>query len=327
MNIKKYLPIAVVVLALILSAYYFDVFRCLVDNSSKVEGSGTIEVTEIEISSKVAGRVTSLPADEGSTVNKGDLIVKLNYDELSAQRSSAMASLSNAEKNLERKRQLLEKGVVSDDELSAQLASARASLSNAGKNLERMRQLFKKGVVSEKELENAETAYTVAQSNVNHVSATIERALENAETVYTVSRSNVNLVSATIENAVIYSPIEGVVLEKNLEIGEMAFPGSTIVTLGDLKKTWMKIYVDEKKLGVIKLGQKAYVKVDSFPDRNFSGCVVSISNKAEFTPKTIQTKDERVKLMYAVKIAVDNPDMELKPGMPADAMVLLEKKT
>ena len=224
MKIKKLLPIVVVALAVITSAYYFEVFRYLGDDKSKIEGSGTIEVTEIEISSKVAGRVISLPADEGSAVKKGQLIVKLNYDELIAQRSSAIANLSNAEKNLERKRQLFKKGVISDDELSAQLASAMANLSNAEKNLERMWQLFKKGVITNRELENAETAYTVSQSNVNLVSATIERALENAETAYTVSQSNVNLVSATIEGAVIYSPIDGVVLEKNLEIGEMAFP-------------------------------------------------------------------------------------------------------
>jgi HlyD family secretion protein len=266
MNMKKYLPIAVIVLAVIVSALYFDVFRYLGGDKSKIEGSGTIEVTEIEISSKVAGRVVSLPVGEGSVVRKDDLVVKLNYDELSAQRSSAEANLVNAQKNLER-----------------------------------MRQLFKKGVISDRELENAEMADKV-------------------------SRANVNLVSATIGSAVIYSPIDGVVLEKNLEIGEMAFPGSAILTLADLKKPWINIYIDEKKLGVVKLGQKAYIKVDSLPDKKFPGVVTFISHKAEFTPRTIQTKDERVNLMYAVKIAIENPEMELKPGMPADATILLERK-
>lgn len=264
MNIKKYLPIAVIVLAVIASVYYFDVFRYLRGDGSKIEGSGTIEVTEIEISSKVAGRVLGLPVEEGGTVRKGDLVVKLNYDELSAQRSSAMANLSNSEKNLER-----------------------------------MRQLYTKEVISERELENAEMAAKV-------------------------SRANVNLVSATIDSAVIYAPIDGVVLEKNLEIGEMAFPGSAIITLADLKKPWINIYIDEKKLGIVKLGQKAYVKVDSIPDKKIPGVVTLISSKAEFTPRTIQTKDERVKLMYAVKISIENPEMELKPGMPADVTILLE---
>jgi HlyD family secretion protein len=325
MKIKKYLPIVIVALAVIISALYFEVFRYWNEDKSKIEGSGTIEVTEIAISSKVAGRVASLSADEGREVKKGDLLVNLHYEELSAQRSSAMANLSFAEQNLERKRQLSKKRVIPDDELSAQLSSATANLSNAEKNLERMRQLFKKGVISDRELESAETVHKVAQSNVDFVSATIDRALESAETLYKVSKSNVDLVSATIENAVIYSPIDGVVLQKNLEIGEMAFPGSAIITVADLKKPWVNIYVDEKRIGLIKLGQKAYVKVDSFPDRKFPGVVVLISNKAEFTPRTIQTKDERVKLMYAIKISVENPEMELKPGMPADAAILLEK--
>jgi HlyD family secretion protein len=267
MNKKTYLPVAIVVLAVIASALYFEVFRFWGGDKSAIEGSGTIEVTELEISTKVAGRVASLPAEEGSAVNTGDLIVKLNYAELSAQRSSASANLSNAERNLQR-----------------------------------MRHLHGKDVISSRELENAELAAKV-------------------------SRENVNLVSATIENAVIYSPIEGVVLEKNLEPGEMAFPGSVIITLADLKKPWIKIYVDEKKLGRLRLGQKAYVKIDSYPDRKFPGKVVSISNKAEFTPRTIQTKDERVKLMYAVKISIENPGAELKPGMPADATILPENKT
>jgi HlyD family secretion protein len=324
MNKKKFLPIVIVALAVIVSALYFEVFRYWNIDKSKIEGSGTIEVTEIEISSKVAGRVASLPAEEGQEVKKGDLLVNLHYEELSAQRSSAMANLSYAEQNLERKRLLIKKRIVEGDELSAQLSSALASLSNAEKNVERMRQLFKKKVISGRELDTAETVYKVAKSNVDLVSATIQRALESAETAYKVSKSSVDLVSATIENAVIYSPIDCVVLKKNLEIGEMAFPGSAIITVADLKKPWVNIYVDEKKIGLIKLGQKAYVKVDSFPDRKIPGVVVLISNKAEFTPRTIQTKDERVKLMYAIKISVENPGMELKPGMPADATIILE---
>jgi HlyD family secretion protein len=326
MNKKKFLPIIVIILAVIISALYFEVFRYWNGDKSKIEGSGTIEVTEIEISSKVSGRVASLPADEGREVKKGDLLVNLHYDELSAQLSSARANLSYAEQNLERKRQLFKKRIVEGDELSAQLSSAMASLSNAEKNVERIRQLFKKRVVSGRELDTAETAYKVSKSNVDLVSATIQRALESAETAYKVSKSNVDLVSATIENAVIYSPIDGVVLKKNLETGEMAFPGSAIITVADLKKPWVNIYVDEKKIGLIKLGQKAYVKVDSFPDRKIPGVVVLISSKAEFTPRTIQTKDERVKLMYAIKISVENPGMELKPGMPADATIILESQ-
>lgn len=267
MNKKKILPVILIALVVVASALYFEVFRYAGENKSKIEGSGTIEVTEIEISSKIAGKVISLPVAEGGAVKEGDLVVRLNYDELKAQQSSATANLSNT-----------------------------------GKNLDRMRQLHKSGSISNRELESAELAAKIATENVN-------------------------VISATIKNALIYSPIDGVVLQKNLEAGEMAFPGAPILTLADLTKTWINIYIDEKRIGLIKLGQKAYLKVDSFPDKKFPGSVVLISNKAEFTPRTIQTKDERVKLMYAVKISVDNPAMELKPGMPADATILLERKS
>ena len=266
MKNRAVIPIAVVIIVLLTATLYFEVFRNMNKKIGKLEGSGTIETTEIEISTKIAGRVAELPFDEGGEVKKGQLIVKLEDDDLIAERNSA-----------------------------------RANLDNADKNLRRTRDLYNAGSVSKREFDNAEAAYRVAKANQE-------------------------LIAANIENAVIFSPINGILLERNLEIGEMAFPGSAIITLADLSKPWIKIYVDEKKLGSIKLGQKAYIKVDSFPDKKFPGEVVLISSKAEFTPRTIQTKDERVKLMYAVKIAVENPQMELKPGMPADATILLESK-
>lgn len=259
---KKFIPLIVVAAVLMLSVLYFEVFRHAGGNNGKIEGSGTIEVTEVEISSKIAGRVIEVTREEGEKARKGELIVRLDYDELSAQRSAA-----------------------------------RANFVNARKNLERARRLFNSGSVSKRDYDNAVAAHTVAKGNYDRV-------------------------RASIENAIIFSPIKGTVLERNLEPGEMAFPGTPILTLADLKRTWIRIYVKETELGYVKIGQKAEVFVDSFPDTPFPGKVVAISNRAEFTPKTIQTKDERVKLMFAVKIAMDNPDEKLKPGMPADALII-----
>jgi HlyD family secretion protein len=268
MNRKKFIPLALVIIILVGATLYFEVFRHMGGNGGRIEGSGTIEVTEIEISSKIAGRVADLPRQEGESVVRGDLVAKLEYEELSAQKLSAQANLVNAERNLRR-----------------------------------VRDLYATGSVSKKDLDNAETAYRV-------------------------TRAGLDQVAATIENAVIFSPVKGTVLDTNLEVGEMAFPGTPILTIAELAKPWMYVYVNERKLGLVKLGQKARVFVDSFPGRAFSAKVVSISNKAEFTPKTIQTKEERVKLVFAVKIAIENPDLSLKPGMPADAEIIVagEKK-
>ncbi|HOO70185.1 MAG TPA: efflux RND transporter periplasmic adaptor subunit [Spirochaetota bacterium] len=266
MNRKKILPLAAALVIIAGVTLYFEVFRYIGENGNTIDGSGTIEVTEVEIASKLAGRVVSLPRDEGEQVRQGELLVKLAYEELDAQRLSAIANLGNTEKNLKR-----------------------------------IRDLFKTGSVSKKDLDNAETAYRVAKANHDYI-------------------------VATIEQAVIISPISGTVLERNLETGELAFPGTPILTIADLTRPWIKIYVQEKRLGRVKLGQKALVSVDSFPDREFPGKVVSISNRAEFTPKTIQTREERVKLVFAVKIALENKDQSLKPGMPADAVIILEDK-
>ncbi|MBN2041314.1 MAG: efflux RND transporter periplasmic adaptor subunit [Spirochaetes bacterium] len=260
---KKIIPVLFMVILLTASVLYFEVFRHDEEAEGRITGSGTIEVTEIEISSKIAGRVMDLPEMEGNSVKKGELLAKLEYDELKAQKLSATANLENTKKNLAR-----------------------------------IRDLFKSGSVS-------------------------KQAYDNAETAYTITKAAYDQINAAIENAIIYSPISGTVLDTNLETGEMAFPGTPILTVADLTRPWMYIYVNEVKLGLVKLGQNAFIGIDSFPDRQYKGKVVAISNKAEFTPKTIQTKEERTKLVFAVKIAIENQDMSLKPGMPADAEILI----
>ncbi|HOK01761.1 MAG TPA: efflux RND transporter periplasmic adaptor subunit [Spirochaetota bacterium] len=263
MKIRKiFLPIFIIALVLV-ATIYFDVFRWKKSGDSSISGSGTIEVTEIDISSKISGRIVEITKPEGSHVKKGDLLARLQHDELFAQRLSALANLKNAEKNFKR---------ISD--------------------------LYRSGSVSRKDLDNAEAAYKMARAAMDNIDATIDYAL-------------------------LYSPIDGVVLENILEQGEMAFPGSVIMTVGDLSKPWIYIYVNERELGRVKIGQKVKVTIDSYPNKFFDGTVVSISNKAEFTPKTIQTKDERVKLVFAVKVAVKNDEMILKPGMPADAEIII----
>jgi len=242
---------------------YFEVFRYMGGRKDVIEGNGTIEVTEIEISPRLSGRIVEMTRDEGDRVRMGELLVRLAYQDLDAQRLSAKASLVNAEKNLVR-----------------------------------ARELGSTGSMAAKELDAAEAAYRVARGQYEYI-------------------------EARIDDARLFSPMEGIVLERNREPGEMAFPGTSVMTLGDLSKPWIRIYVPENRIGRVSRGQKAYVYVDSFPGRKFNGRVVAISNKAEFTPRTIQTKEERVKLVFGVKIALENQGGELKPGMPADAVILV----
>jgi HlyD family secretion protein len=117
------------------------------------------------------------------------------------------------------------------------------------------------------------------------------------------------------------SPIDGVVLRRNLEAGETASPGVAILTLMDPRDVWLRAYVPETDVGRLKIGQSAAVAVDAYADRRFAGRITEIAGEAEFTPKNVQTKKERVNLVFRIKIALDNPDGTLKPGMPADAEI------
>ena len=138
------------------------------------------------------------------------------------------------------------------------------------------------------------------------------------------SRANLALIDSQLADTIAVSPVDGVVLVKAADVGEVLAPGATVVTVGDIDHPWLRGYIDETDLGKVKLGSKANVTTDSYPGKIYQGRVTFISSEAEFTPKQIQTQQERVKLVYRIKIDVDNPQHELKSNMPADAEIVLE---
>jgi HlyD family secretion protein len=198
-------------------------------------------------------------------------------------------------------------------EYDSQVAQNRAALSNAGaqldkaqKDLERANMLFKQDAISTQQMEAAKTAYDVALAQVRQA-----RAMLRTSEVKT-------------RDTVIYAPMQGIVLGKNVEAGETVGAGIPVFTIGDLEKPWIRVYVKEDKLGLVKLGQKAQVRTDSYPGKIYEGTVTYISSEAEFTPKNVQTQEERVKLVFGVKVSVKNVSNELKPGMPADVRILVK---
>jgi HlyD family secretion protein len=120
------------------------------------------------------------------------------------------------------------------------------------------------------------------------------------------------------------SPVDGVVLVKSADVGEVLAPGTTVVTVGDIEHPWLRGYINETDLGRVKLGSVVHVKTDSYPAKTYTGHVTFIASEAEFTPKQIQTQQERVKLVYRVKIELDNSSRELKSNMPADGEIVLQ---
>jgi HlyD family secretion protein len=139
------------------------------------------------------------------------------------------------------------------------------------------------------------------------------------------ARAQLGLVQTQLDDAAAVCPIDGVTLSKAAEVGQVVAAGTTVLTVGDIERPWLRGYINEKDLGRVKLGARARVTTDSFPGKVYWGRVSFIASEAEFTPKQIQTAEERVKLVYRVKIDIPNPGSELKSNMPVDAEILLEK--
>lgn len=187
----------------------------------------------------------------------------------------------------------------------AAVSFADAELEKAGKDHERFQKLIQSGAISAQQMDAAKTALDVAESR-----------LRQSKAAHAASRER-------LRDAVLFAPLSGVVLRKNVEPGETVAAGTAVYSLGDLGNPWIKVYVKEDKLGLVKLGQKAEIRTDSYPGKLYEGTVTFISSEAEFTPKNVQTREERVKLVFGVKVNVKNQNDELKPGMPADVKILL----
>jgi HlyD family secretion protein len=212
--------------------------------------------------------------------------------------------------------QLVTKGekiaVLDSAELESLVVQNKASVRNAGSqfqkaknDLERFTILFRDGVISPLQMDSAKTAYDVAASKLQ------------------VARASLRTAEVRLRDSIIYAALNGVVLRRNVEEGETVGAGTALFTIGDLENPWVKVYVKEDRLGLVKLGQTAQVMTDSYPEKIYEGTITYISSKAEFTPKNVQTREERVKLVFGVKVSVKNIDAELKPGMPADVRINL----
>ncbi len=154
-----------------------------------------------------------------------------------------------------------------------------------------------------------------------------DEIIEQAQAKVERARAALEMAQTNLDYATLTAPLAGIILSKNMEPGEYVAPGTPVVTIGDLEHTWLRAYINETDLGRIKYGQKVKITTDTYPGKVYEGRVSFIASEAEFTPKNIQTKEERVKLVYRIKVDIPNPSLELKPGMPADAEILLVEET
>ena len=353
-----------------------------------VHVSGNIELTEVDMSFKTAGRLVQRRFDEGDAVKKGDIVALLDQDQLVEQKDRDVAGIASADSQFQQlqtsiamQKETLESDIAARkadlaqaqahlDELlngsrpqeiqqsRASMADAQAQYQLAKEDWERAQTLYKQEDISRAQydqyhsrLNSTDAILHEAQHRLSlveegprkediagaraQVAAAVqavklaeanrlelqrkEEEVSQRRAAVDQAKAQAGMTNVMLSDTVIRSPIDGVVLVKSAEPGEVLAAGTTVLTIGDIDHPWLRGYVSEQDLGRIKLGQAAEVTSDSFPGKRYKGRVSFIASDAEFTPKQIQTNEERVKLVYRIKIDVENPQRELKNNMPVEA--------
>lgn len=354
--------------------------------------SGNLELTQVDISFKTAGRVVERTVTEGDPVKKGQLLARIDPAQLQQQTLRDKALVSSAESNYKQletsiayQRATIESDVAAKraelgeaearldsllhgnrpqdiQQSAAAVTDAKAQLDYAKSDWDRAQTLFKNEDISKQQydqfrmkldtatamLRQAEERYSLmkegaraediaaARAAVARAQASVKMAEANrleltrkeqelgarkAEIQRT--QAQVGMSETQLNDTTVYAPMDGIVLVKSAEVGEVIAAGTNVMTIGDLDHPWLRAYINETDLGRVKVGQQVKLKTDSYPNKTYTGHVSFIASEAEFTPKQIQTKEERVKLVYRIKVDVENSAHELKNNMPVDAEIIL----
>jgi HlyD family secretion protein len=328
---RKRLPIAVLLLLGIAVVAWFAV-RGNGSDDGGIAASGTVEATDADLGFQIGGRIAEIAVREGETVHQGDVLARLDHAELTARKAQTEAQLAAAQARLLE----LERGARPAERAHARatLDAARQRMDESSRMLERTRTLFNGGAVSREALEQAETAHAVAVAQQEQAAEQEQLVLQGPrseqisaqQAAVRTAEAAIAQVVAALDQAEVRAPFSGIVTGRHREPGETVAPGTPVITLMDPESRWVRIYVREDEIGRVSLGQTAHIVSDSYADSTFAGRVIHIANEAEFTPRNVQTTEERVKLVYAVKVAIErDPGLALKPGLPADVRLAGEQ--
>jgi len=326
---RKRLMIAVPVLLVLAGVTTWLVLRNGNGEAGVISASGTVEATEADLGFQVPGRVEEVVPHEGDVVTGGVELARLDTGELTAARDAAAAQLQAAEARLAE----LRRGSRPQEVLQAEAAvrSAQQRADEAGRDADRTQKLFDGGAVSQQALDRALTARDVADAALDQARQTLALVREGPrvetiraqEAMVQQARANVARAEAALANAVVYAPFDGRITVRHREPGETVSSGAPVLTLLDPGDRWVRIYVREDQIGRVKLGMGARITSDTYPDKVYQGEVTFVGSEAEFTPRNVQTTEERIKLVYPVKVRISgDSDFELKPGIPADVTLL-----
>jgi len=293
----------------------------------EIKVSGTIEVTSVELSFKVGGRLSRRLVDEGMQVAAGQTVALLEDDELQQERSARGAD----EKAVRAALADLEAGSRREEiaQGEASLVRMKADADKLARDALRAESLFTREVIPRQELDAARAGRDASAAAVREAEQRLKLlkagprpdAVLQARARVEASAAGRSLAETRLGQATLTAPMAGLVLAKHAEPGEMLAPGAPVVTIARMDEVWLRGYIPEADVGRVAIGQRARVTADAWPGRVLEGRVSFISSEAEFTPKNVQTEKERVKLVYRIKVTLPNPKGELKPGMPVDAII------
>lgn len=281
------------------------------------------QLDELEAGSRPEEVAQAAAAADKAAASLADLLAGARPGEIASAEAAVAAAQAEADRtsaDFVRVDGLFARGVLARKDLDAARAAkdmAAARLADARERLGVIREGARKDQV-----DAARNASKEAMERYRLVKrGPREEVIRSARARLNQAKERLALNQTSLSYATIVSPLDGFVLSKSVEAGEFVSPGTPVVTVGDLTHPWIRAYVGESDLGRIRLGQKVEVRCDGWPGRVFVGKVTFIAQDAEFTPKTVQTKEERTRLVYRVKIAMENPDYALKPGMPVDGSI------
>jgi len=325
---KRLIPVLILLAAAIAAGVYlYPRLTRKSEPENRLTLSGNIEAHESLVSFKVQGRIVDLPVEEGQSVEQGTLLAQLDDADYKQKVRIDEANVHVRESNL-----ALTLAGTREQEVKASqqtMFDAQADLQEKKLDYDRAQRLFSKDEVSAQDRDLADTALKRAEATFRAAQQRYNEAVEGSRKEdIVIARANLReahanrgLSRVNLEYTTLRAPFAGVITVRQAELGEVVVPGTPVVTLADLDHIWLRAYVAETDLGRIRWGQEATITTDTYPGKQYRGRVSFISSTAEFTPKSVQTYKERVTLVYRIKIDIDNPNHELKPGMPADAHV------
>jgi HlyD family secretion protein len=321
--------------------------------ATTIVASGRIEGREVTIAPKdIQGRIKRLLADEGQSVTEGQLLAELDAAQLDARDRTIAANIgaldaqiAQATLDIDYAAKNAAAGVAAADALlsaaQARLVRATAVLVNAQADDERAAMLYQDQVISHRERDQSEMTLRTSEADrdaagkdVNHAEANLTLARVAFDTV-ALKREQLRALrqnreallaqraelAASLAERRVLAPADGTILSRPVEVGDVVSPGSALFVMVDLARLYVKVYVAEPDVGKLRLGDEADVTVDAFPGRRFAARISRISQQAEFTPKNVETTEERLKLVFGVELVLVNADRLLKPGMPADCVI------